>query len=200
MRDILIVEDNAVERKRLEGLFREAGYSVSVCETVGDAEDLLNRESFRLAILDIGLSDKSGSHLFHRLRGSGAGVTNVIVFTGNPSVHLKQRFINEGAIDYIVKGSAAAQSPSFLARVKEVLGGPQHVSAQAVSLEQFVAHYLTPQSRALFLNMDGTLPACSNCSAVEFEVTFSHQPQVPPEVKGLVVCKKCGRPFDPQVS
>ena len=64
MADILIVEDGKNERERLLNLFSERGYQVEAAETVSEAEGLLQSTSFRLAILDIGLSDKSGSHLF----------------------------------------------------------------------------------------------------------------------------------------
>jgi len=117
MKDILIVEDGRQERERLEQLFSASGYSVSACESVGEAEKLLQRERYRLAILDIGLNDKSGSYLFSSLK-QGDRASYVIIFTGNPSVHLKQRFLAEGAVDYIVKASLQAQNDNLLRRAQ----------------------------------------------------------------------------------
>ena len=68
MRDILIVEDGRHERERLESLFADAGYMVTACESVADAESALEQDQFRMAILDIGLNDKSGSYLFNSLK------------------------------------------------------------------------------------------------------------------------------------
>ncbi len=94
MKDILVVEDGVKERERLRNLFTKEGYKVSACESVGEAEEELKTQNFRLAILDIGLSDKSGSYLFNSIKRLNK-VTYIIIFTGNPSVHLKQRFIYE---------------------------------------------------------------------------------------------------------
>ena len=93
MKDILVVEDGPQERERLERLFQNSGYSVQTCATVGEAERCLQTESYRVAILDIGLSDKSGSYLFNLLKRAGRS-SYVVIFTGNPSVHLKQRFLS----------------------------------------------------------------------------------------------------------
>ena len=198
MKDILIVEDGKKERDRLVQLFKGAGYTLVDCETVGDAELAIQSQSFRLAILDIGLSDRSGSHLFDTLKRSGKAF-HLIIFTGNPSVHLKQRFIDGGASDYVVKGSPMAQNDSFLGRVKEIIGEPQKVVAEGIDLEEFLTKYVPKTSRALFLNMDNSYPACQKCGGIKYMVTFDQQTQLPPEVKGLTVCSSCGTPMDPEI-
>jgi DNA-binding response OmpR family regulator len=198
MKDILIVEDGRQERERLEKLFGAAGYSVSGTETVGEAEVLLQKDHYRLAILDIGLSDKSGSYLFTTIKRGGK-VTDIIIFTGNPSVHLKQRFISEGAADYIVKGTQQAGNENFIARVKEILGEPQGATSDGMELDSFLQKYVSQTSRQLFLDMDNSYPRCSGCGSQSYNVTFSHQPQMPPEISGLVVCAACGKPMDPEI-
>jgi DNA-binding response OmpR family regulator len=199
MKDILIVEDGKQERERLERLFSGAGYSVTACESVGAAEDSLKHEEYRLAVLDIGLNDKSGSLLFNNLRRSGK-VAYVIIFTGNPSVHLKQRFIQEGAVDYIVKASPQAQNEAFLSRVREVVGAPSLKSPDGLDLESFLSRYVLETSKQLFLDADNSLPECKNCRSRRYVVTFSHQAQLPPTVAGLVVCASCGKAMDPEVT
>lgn len=198
MKDILIVEDGQQDRERLEKLFSANGYSVVACESVTMAEKHLEHEKFRLAILDIGLSDKSGSLLFDSLKKrSKAG--QIIIFTGNPSVHLKQRFISQGAIDYIVKASPQAQNQAFLERVQEILGTANLQAAQGMELNSFLEQYVQENSRQLFLDMDNTFPACTNCGNREYVVIFSHKPQLPPEISGQVVCTNCANPMDPEV-
>ena len=154
---------------------------------------------FRLAILDIGLSDKSGSYLFNSLKRENR-VAYIVIFTGNPSVHLKQRFLDEGAVDYIVKASPQAQNDAFLTRVKEIIGEPQASSADGIDLAEFLDRYLPETSKQLFLDMEDSLPACSSCSSRQYIVTFSHQTQMPPEVVGQVVCAQCGKSMDPEIS
>lgn len=197
MKDILIVEDGRGERERLKILFEEAGYLVTACESVTEAENCLENETFRLAVLDIGLNDKSGSHIFHLIKKSGTG-TYTIIFTGNPSVHLKQRFIDEGAADYIVKASPQATNQAILARVQEIIGTAQPTMIDGVPLDEFVK-YITASSKKLFLDMKDAFPPCSSCGSLAYVVTFSHQPQIPPEVLGQVVCGECGKGMDPEV-
>ncbi|MFM1849034.1 MAG: hypothetical protein RL417_2508 [Pseudomonadota bacterium] len=199
MKDILIVEDGSQERERLVKLFTSEGYSVHGCESVKDAEESLRNDSFRLAILDIGLNDKSGSFLFGVIKRSGR-VPYVVIFTGNPSVHLKQRFMEEGAVDYIVKGSPQAQSESFLNRVREILGVGQGSRVEGAPLEDFLRAHIAEASRNLFLESDNSLPACAGCSSKNYVVTFARRPQVPPELIGDVLCAVCGAPMDPKIS
>ena len=199
MKDILIVEDGAQERERLVKLFSSEGYAVHGCESVKDAEEALRNDSYRLAILDIGLNDKSGSFLFGVIKRSGR-VPFVVIFTGNPSVHLKQRFMEEGAVDYIVKGSPQAQGESFLNRVREILGAVQSNAVEGVQLEDFLRLHVAEASRRLFLDADNSLPECAGCQARNYVVTFSRRPQVPPELIGDVVCAACGTPMDPKIS
>lgn len=199
MKDILIVEDGKAERERLVKLFGAAGYSCLACDSVAEAERRVQEERFRLVVLDIGLTDKSGSYLFTALKRAGR-VSFVIVFTGNPSAHLKQRLLDEGASDYLVKGSPAAQNEAFLNRVKELLGPPQPQITEGIDLDDFLATYVVPSSRDLFREPDGTYPACGNCGTQRYVVHFASQPQVPPKVVGIVRCGQCGTTMDPKES
>ena len=198
MKDILVVEDGRHERQRLEKLFTSAGYSVAAAESVAEAESLLARDQYRLAVLDIGLGDKSGSYLFAEIK-RGRNVGEVIVFTGNPSVHLKQRFMIEGAADYIVKGTQQAGNENFLSRVQEIIGAPQGAVVEGLQLEDFLGRYVAPTSRQLFLDMDDSYPKCSGCGSQSYVITFAHQTQMPPEIVGLVICAKCAKPMDPEI-
>ncbi len=198
MKDILILEDGQQERERLDGLFSSAGYSVKSCFSVAQAEQCVQAEQFRVAILDIGLGDKSGSYFFSEIKKNGR-VSFVVIFTGNPSVHLKDRFLSEGAVDYIVKGSMQAQSENMLGRIQEIIGKPQQKVASGIPLENFLNSYVADKSRALFLDIDNSFPACKGCGSKEYMVEFSSQAQVPPEVKGRVVCAVCGRLMDLEV-
>jgi len=198
MKDILIVEDGRPERERLEKLFGSAGYAVSACESVGEAETNLQHEQYRLAVLDIGLGDRSGSYLFNAIKRQ-KNVSYIVIFTGNPSVHLKQRFLDEGAVDYIVKGSPQANNDAFLSRVREIIGDSQAQNIAGLPLDEFLARCLPEASRQLFLDLNNTFPECAKCGARTYVVTFSHQPQVPPEVTGKVVCSVCSKVMDPEI-
>lgn len=200
MKDILIVEDGKQYRERLAKLFTDKGYSVESFESVGDAEECLAKESFRLAILDIGLGDRSGSLLFSDIRARDRA-SFIVIFTGNPSVHLKQRFLAEGAADYIVKGSPQARNEQFLGRVQELIGEPQGDSAASgIPLEEFVRSYVAPESQALFFDSEDEVPSCLSCGARSYVVCFAHEAQMPPDIRGKVCCEACGAPMDPEIT
>lgn len=199
MKDILIVEDQEAERLRLQQLFIGGGYTVEVAESVTKAEELLSRTKFRLSFLDIGLGDKSGSNLFHQLKKTGSA-PYIIIYTGNPSVHLKQRFIADGAVDYIIKGSSQAGSEKLLARVKEIIGETAAVAADGMPLSDFLNSWIDPGSKKLFLNMDGSIPKCTNCGSTNYVVTFKGIHQIPPDISGKVKCSGCAKELDPEIS
>ncbi len=198
MPDILVVEDNEKERERLVRMCKQAHYSVLACASAAEAENALGVHTFRLAFLDIGLSDKSGSHVFSLARRSGK-IAHVIIFTGNPSVHLKQRLLAEGAADYIIKGTPQARNEELLGRIRALIGESQEDVVEGIPLDQFLLRHIPEHSRGLFLSADNALPTCSTCGAAGYTVTFAQQAQLPPEVKGLVVCANCGHPFNPEV-
>jgi DNA-binding response OmpR family regulator len=198
MRDILIVEDGLHERERLSQVFSGAGFSVSTAESVQEAESLLTIESFRLAVLDIGLGDKSGSYLFEVMKRSSK-VPYIIILTGNPSTHLKQRFLDEGAVAYIVKASNAAGNEALLDLVRSILGNADATMQSGMPLADFLRLYVDESSRELFLDKDHQLPACVHCNSTDFLVTFNHKTQLPPVVEGKVICAHCLKDLDPVV-
>jgi CheY-like chemotaxis protein len=199
VKDILIVEDLDSERLRLKQIFEAAGYSLEAAESVLAAETFLGQSKFRIAFLDIGLGDKSGSHLFHEIKKAGS-VSYLIIFTGNPSVHLKQRFLQEGAADYIVKGSAQAKSENLIARVKEIIGAPISGGVEGIPLNEFLSKYVDPASKKLFLDMNNTVPKCGKCGGSDYVVIFSEIHQIPPDIAGKVKCQGCGSEMDPEIA
>ncbi|MCB0322632.1 MAG: response regulator [Bdellovibrionales bacterium] len=198
MQDILVVEDGLHERERLLKLFTGANYTAAAAESVADAERLLEVMRFRLAIIDIGLGDKSGSYLFEQLRRAGS-IPYIIILTGNPSVHLKQRFLEDGAAGYIVKASSAAANESLLDTVRALLGTADVRGVGGIPLTDFLRHYVSEESRQLFLDEQYELPACAHCGSTRYTVTFSHKTQLPPVVEGRVVCAQCFQEMDPEV-
>jgi DNA-binding response OmpR family regulator len=198
MRDILIVEDGLHERERLNKLLSGAQYSVLCAESAEEAERLLEIEKFRLAILDVGLGDKSGSYLFERVKKTSAA-SFVVILTGNPSAHLKQRFLDEGAAAYIVKASPMANNESLLQLVQSLLGDAKIDLRSGIPLTEFLRDYVDDTSKELFLETSDELPPCRACGNTDFIVTFNHKTQMPPLVEGRVICNACFAEMDPDV-
>ena len=198
MQDILIVEDGLHERERLVKLFTGAHFQVSAAENVRDAERLLRIDEFRLVVLDIGLGDKSGSYLFELIKRSGRN-PYVVVLTGNPSVHLKQRMLDEGAVAYIVKASAQAENEALLETICSLLGTAEEKQVTGISLADFLRQYVTEASRELFFDAHSQLTPCARCGSTNFIVTFAHKTQLPPIIEGKVICLHCNDEMDSEV-
>lgn len=198
MRDILVVEDGRQERERLEKLFKQAKFSVSTAQNAEEAERLLALEQFRVVFLDIELGGKSGSYVFELIKRSGYS-PYVIILTGNPSLHLKQRFLEEGATAYVVKATKGAENQTLLEQVHSLIGSGQPEAASGMPLGEFLKYYVNESSRELFLDEHGDFPPCGHCGAREYLVSFAHKTQLPPVVEGVVICALCKRQMDLEV-
>jgi len=95
----LIVEDDAGWRSLLSELLTESGFSVQTCTSYGEAQGLLQREHFQLAIVDLSLANtlkpmhnQDGYHLLTKI--SDANIPTVIV-SGSASLDLIDRAYSE---------------------------------------------------------------------------------------------------------
>lgn len=187
----LVVEDNLSEANRIRTVCEKAGFEVSVAASISEAENLLSAHRYTLAILDLSLSDRSSSSLFDEITEKSL-VSNVMILTGNPSSHLKERFLSQGAIGYILKGSADASSESLFDRVTRIASNSS-TSTYGLDLQEFIQRCIPPEKRELFWPAGSR---CSECDGDTFVVSFSEAQQFPSEVVGGVQCASCGHPFD----
>jgi CheY-like chemotaxis protein len=65
---IMVLEDDLILRKNLEAQLRQRRYEVSVAATLGEAQDLLGRDTFDLIFLDVRLPDGEGTDLLRELQ------------------------------------------------------------------------------------------------------------------------------------
>ncbi len=99
---LLIVEDDTALRQSLAGSLREAGFAVDEAATAAEAEYFAAEFAVQLAIVDLGLPDRSGVELVTRLRASGATFP-VLILTAREHWQDKVNGLNAGADDYVVK-------------------------------------------------------------------------------------------------
>lgn len=102
IRRVLVVDDEEVMLSILEEVLSEDGYQVTLSRTAKEAMDILEQDSFDLALIDKNLSDRSGVDLLRWLRDKG-GETEVIVITGYGSLESALETIRLGAFDYLLK-------------------------------------------------------------------------------------------------
>jgi signal transduction histidine kinase len=103
---VLLVEDEAgdagLAQLALRG-FRNARFSVTWVQTLAEALRQIGAESYDIVLLDLTLPDSAGIVTLDRIRVL-AGITPIIVLTGQSDTEFGLSTLKAGAADYLVKG------------------------------------------------------------------------------------------------
>ena len=149
MNNILIAEDEHLIARLIEMTLTRAGYTCTVAEDGRTAADLIEKNNFDMALLDIMLPGLDGYALLESLRPQGVPV---IFITAKSAVKDRVLGLRLGADDYITKPFAAEE---LVARMESVLRrtgrGGQTLSAFDVTLV-FVARTVTRQGKTVELS------------------------------------------------
>jgi DNA-binding response OmpR family regulator len=100
---LLVVEDDPGLRTSLLRLLGQWGYGAEAAADGSQAEAWLEREPFDLVLLDLGLPDRDGLALCHRLRQRPGQQPLVLMLTARDGRLDKLRGLDSGADDYVVK-------------------------------------------------------------------------------------------------
>lgn len=100
--NILIVDDDPVQRRLLEATIEKFGYAVTSAEGGQDALDLLAEKDFSAMILDLVMPDLDGMAVLEQLRKDGSNIP-VIVQTGQGGIDTVVSAMRAGAYDFAVK-------------------------------------------------------------------------------------------------
>ena len=115
MNNILIAEDEHLIARLIEMTLTRAGYTCTVAEDGRTAADLIEKNNFDMALLDIMLPGLDGYALLESLRPQGVPV---IFITAKSAVKDRVLGLRLGADDYITKLFAAEE---LVARMESVL-------------------------------------------------------------------------------
>ncbi len=99
---ILIVDDDPLIRRQLEGLYSKHAYVVDSAADVQQALEKLGASEFSLAVVDLKMPGKDGITLTSEIRERWPGV-DVIMITGYGSIKGAVEAMRQGASDYITK-------------------------------------------------------------------------------------------------
>ena len=99
---ILIIDDELGIRETLSGILEDEGYETVAVETAKQAEAVISRERFDLAILDIWLPDGDGLELLERLRASHFD-RPIVMISGHANIDTAVKAIRLGAYDFLEK-------------------------------------------------------------------------------------------------
>jgi len=99
---LLVVEDDIGLRTSLAKSLRAAGFTVDEAMDAAEGEYFANEFGIALAIIDLGLPDRSGTELIRQLRQNGKTFP-VLILTARDHWRDKVDGLNAGADDYVVK-------------------------------------------------------------------------------------------------
>jgi two-component system NtrC family sensor kinase len=118
--NVLIVDDSLTVRKHLEEAFDAAGFTTTICDTVGGARRALAQTQFSLVLLDVILPDGDGVELLREIKQTAAtSKVSVILLSSEAEVRDRVRGLKTGADEYVGKPYDASY---LIARTRELIG------------------------------------------------------------------------------
>ena len=100
-REILVVEDEMMLRKRVSAFLSGAGAEVTAVETLAKARTALKEWAFDYALVDIQLPDGEGLELLRE--GAFPETTSVVIMTAEGGVQRAVDAMQLGAADFLAK-------------------------------------------------------------------------------------------------
>jgi DNA-binding response OmpR family regulator len=117
---LLIIEDEG----RLSGILKsrlgDAGFTVDVAGSAGDAKAAPELINYDAAVLDLGLPDGDGLAVLAATRRNGKALP-ILILTARDAVEDRVAGLNAGADDYLTKPFAMSE---LIARIKALLRRP----------------------------------------------------------------------------
>lgn len=141
---LLLVEDDVMLASGIKLGLSDAGYAVDWVGSAERAEEVLQSESFDVAIIDIGLPKTDGLELTRRLRTRGLGMP-VLILTARDALQDRVQGLDLGADDYMVK---PFELPELLARLRALLRRSQAATSAVLSFGAFELDSANRQARA----------------------------------------------------
>ncbi|MGQ0709161.1 MAG: response regulator [Rhodoferax sp.] len=136
---LLLVEDDVMVASGIKLGLTAAGYAVDWVGSAERALDVTARESFDLAVIDIGLPQMDGLALTQALRRAGHAMP-VLILTARDALQDRVEGLDRGADDYMIK---PFELPELLARLRALLRRSQAATSATLNfgpLELDTAH------------------------------------------------------------
>ncbi|AOZ68271.1 DNA-binding response regulator [Rhodobacter xanthinilyticus] len=129
---VAILDDEPEIRRMLAETLTEAGFRTTTYGRATEFEAALKRTAFDACLVDLGLPDRDGLALVHRLAlESGAAI---IIISGRAQVQDRVTGLELGADDYIIKPFDPAE---VVARLRARLRKPRAEAAPAAQIAHF---------------------------------------------------------------
>lgn len=141
---LLLVEDDVMLASGIKLGLCDAGYAVDWVGNAERAEEVLEREGFDAAIIDIGLPQTDGLELTRRMRLRGLAMP-VLILTARDALQDRVQGLDLGADDYMVK---PFELPELLARLRALLRRSQAATSAVLSFGALELDSANRQARA----------------------------------------------------
>jgi DNA-binding NtrC family response regulator len=99
---LLIVDDDKVAMKNLEQALKKEGYAVTTTQSGGNAQALLEKQSFDVVLSELRMNKVDGMQLLKRCRESHPD-SEVILITGHATLESAVEAMQQGAFTYLAK-------------------------------------------------------------------------------------------------
>ncbi|TXH89948.1 MAG: response regulator transcription factor [Rhodoferax sp.] len=126
---LLLVEDDVMVASGIKLGLTDAGYAVDWVGSAERALDVTARESFDLAVIDIGLPQMDGLSLTQSLRRAGHTMP-VLILTARDALEDRVQGLDKGADDYMIK---PFELPELLARLRALLRRSQAATSAVLN-------------------------------------------------------------------
>lgn len=104
--NVLVVDDNAMNRKVIRSLLLRTGLSVKTAESGQECLNILKVHHFDIVLMDIMMPEMDGVETLHELRklpDCGSGDLPVVALTANAIAGAKESYLKEGFDGYLSK-------------------------------------------------------------------------------------------------
>ena len=109
MKHVLIVDDNQVNRMLAVALFRKRGWQTSEASNGPEALARLGENSVQAVLLDISMPGMDGEEVCRQIRANPALASlRVVAYTAHAMDHERQRIMNAGFDDMVIKPATIA--------------------------------------------------------------------------------------------
>ncbi|MFT7058182.1 MAG: DNA-binding response OmpR family regulator [Pseudorhodobacter sp.] len=137
---ITILDDEPEIRHMLQVALEEAGFRVAAFARATEFEAALNRVVPDVCLVDLGLPDRDGLAVVHRLALESGAV--IIIISGRAQVQDRVTGLELGADDYIIKPFDPAEVVARVrARLRKGRGGGVERQAQIARFNGWIAYF-----------------------------------------------------------
>jgi PAS domain S-box-containing protein len=130
---ILLAEDNIVNQKVAQSMFKKIGHKVDTVTNGKEAIKALEMIPYDLVLMDVQMPEMDGIEATKLIRGGGSSVLNgdvpIIAMTAHAMKGDRERFIEVGMDDYIAKPVSMQSLIELLDQWSKKLNGKSHEAA-----------------------------------------------------------------------